>query len=151
MNRDLAIIRGLHPGVVLERELKKRKLNKGSFALSVNEYPQTIGAIIKGKRNMNTPLSIKIEQALDLDEGYFMVLQVYYDIKQIKERNNRKPDFSLLRPALFWDTDMAKINWDQQKGAVIKRVFERGKEHEKKEITSFYGKAIIDKVIKQLI
>ncbi len=34
---------------------------------------------------------------------------------------------------------MENINWKKQKNAVIKRVFERGNEIEKKEIISFYG------------
>jgi hypothetical protein len=31
-------------------------LGKGPFALSIQEFPQTILAITKGKRGMNTPL-----------------------------------------------------------------------------------------------
>ena len=48
---------------------------------------------------------------------------------------------------LFWDTKMEKIDWKKQKKAVIKRVFERGNEIEKKEITRFYGKEIVNEII----
>jgi len=51
------------------------------------------------------------------------------------------PDLSLLRPVLFWDTKMGKIDWHKQRKAVIKRVFERGNEIEKNEIIRFYGLA----------
>ena len=74
MKKKLNIIKGIHPGIFLEHELKKRKLAKSRFALSVNEYPQTLVSITKGKRSMNTPLALKIENALGLDEGYLMVL-----------------------------------------------------------------------------
>jgi hypothetical protein len=47
---DLTIIKDVHPGFILERELKKRHLKKGQFALSLHEYPQTLVSIIKGKR-----------------------------------------------------------------------------------------------------
>jgi len=144
------ILKGLHPGVVLERELKKRKLSKGRFAISINEFPQTLGAITNGKRSMNTSLALRIEHALNMEEGYFMTLQVFYDIKEEKHKQAsiNTPDFSKLRSILFWDTKMDKIDWNRQKRAVIKRVFERGNEKEKEEITRFYGQEVIDKVLK---
>jgi len=153
MNKDITILKGIHPGRVLERELKKRNLSKGRFALSVNEYPQTIGAIINGKRDMNAPLSLKIENALGLDEGYFMVLQVYYDIREIKrqQQGNNRPNLSLIRPAVFWDTLIDKIDWEKQKRAVIKRVFERGNEQERGEIIRFYGKETVEAIINEIV
>ena len=145
MKTQLSIIKGVHPGFVLERELKERHLRKGPFALSLKEFPQTIVSITKGKRKMNTPLALKIENALGFEEGYFMILQVYYDIEQEKRRQNTAhPDLTKLRTVLFWDTKIEDINWKKQKNAVIKRVFERGNEIEKKEIIRFYGKENID-------
>lgn len=149
MNKTLKTAKGTHPGVILEHELKKRKLAKGRFALSVNEFPQTLVAITKGKRKMNIPLSLKIEKALDMEEGYFMMLQLYYDIAQEKNKHtNDTPNLNKLRSVLFWDTRIDSIDWEKQKNAVIKRVFERGNETEKKEIIRFYGKANVHKVLK---
>ena len=62
METNIHLIKGIHPGLILERELKKRNLTKGAFALSINEFPQTIATITKGKRRMNPALSLKIEQ-----------------------------------------------------------------------------------------
>ncbi len=140
MNQELEILKGIHPGIILDRKIKERKLSKGRFALMINEYPQTLGAITNGKRSMNTSLALKIEQELNLAEGFLMTLQVFYDIKQEKRKTEiARPDFSRLRRGLFWDTDMEKIDWQQQKRAVIQRVFERGNSTEKAEITRFYG------------
>jgi antitoxin HigA-1 len=86
MQPDISTFKGLHPGVVLDRELKRRKLGKGRFAISVNEFPQTLVAITKARRKMNTALAMKIEEALGLEEGYLMTLQVFYDIKEEKRR-----------------------------------------------------------------
>lgn len=147
---NLEIIKGIHPGFILERELKKRHLRKKTFALSVNEFPQTLGAITKGKRNMNTALALKIEKSLGLEEGFLMILQVYYEIEQEKRKEHLgKPDLSKFNPALFWDTQMDKINWVKQKKSVIKRVFERGNDAEKQEITRFYGENIVDGISNQ--
>ena len=43
MKSTLEIVKGVHPGKMIERELLKRKINKRQFALSINEYPQTLG------------------------------------------------------------------------------------------------------------
>ena len=148
MKSNLQILKGIHPGFVLERELEKRHLRKGLFALSLQEYPQTLTAITKGKRGMNTSLALKIEEALGLEEGYFMILQVYYDIEQEKKKQNKlRTDLPQLRPVLFWDTKINTIDWDKQKKAIIKRVFERGNEMEKKEIIRFYGTQTVDAIL----
>lgn len=149
MKTKLSIIKGIHPGLILERELKQRHLSKGPFALSLQEYPQTLVSITKGKRRMNTNLALKIENALEIEEGYFMTLQLFYDIKEIKRRQYRlHPDFTKLRRVLFWDTKMENIDWEKQKKAVIKRVFERGDEIEKEEIVRFYGQEKVNNILK---
>jgi len=149
MKNELSIIKGIHPGLILERELKKRHLHKGSFAISLKEYPQTLVSITKGKRRMNTKLALKIENALCFYEGYFMTLQLHYDIAEIKRKKHKShPDFTQLRRVLFWDTKMDNIDWEKQKNAIIKRVFERGNEIEKNEIIRFYGLENVNKILK---
>jgi antitoxin HigA-1 len=148
MNNELSIIKGIHPGFYLERELKRRHLGKGRFAMSIQEFPQTLVSITKGKRKMNTALALKIENELGLEEGYLMILQVYFDIaNEKKKQNSSHPDLSKIRPVLFWDTEIDKINWILQKHAVIKRVFERGNEEEKSEILRYYGKDEVNEVL----
>lgn len=140
MTSSISILKGLHPGIVLERELKLRQLPKGRFAMSIQEFPQTLVSITKGKRRMNTSLSLKIEKALQLEEGFFMLLQVYHDIAiEKKKQQTSVPDLSKLRPALFWDTRLDKMDWVKQKRAVLNRVNERGNEQEKQEIHRFYS------------
>lgn len=117
--------------------------------MSLEEFPQTLVSITKGKRRMNIPLALKIEHALGFEEGYFMMLQVYFDIEEEKKKqNSTHPDLNKLRTVLFWDTKIETINWQKQKKAVIKRVFERGNEKEKKEIMHFYGKDSVNEILK---
>lgn len=145
---QISIVKGIHPGLIVERELKKRNLRKGAFAISIQEYPQTLVSIIKGKRRMNPALSLKIEQALGFEEGYLMVLQVYYDIAEEKQKlHQEKPNLNVLRPVLFWDTTIDRIDWQKHKKAVIRRVFERGSEAEKQEINRFYGKEQVREIL----
>jgi plasmid maintenance system antidote protein VapI len=147
METSISILKGIHPGLFLERELKKRHLAKGKFAISLDEYPQTLVAITKGKRSMNVNLALKIENALNLEEGFLMILQVFHDIKKEKNKYSQHPNLTMFRPALFWDTKIEMIDWNQQKRAVIERIFERGNDIEKKEIVHFYGEKTIDKVL----
>jgi len=140
METALERYRGIHPGVILARELKKRNLKKRPFALSLQIYPQTINDITKGKRSIPTALSLKIDNALGLEEGTMHLLQAYFEIEKEKHKQQDHPDLSIIRKILFWDTDFDQINWKNQYKSIIERVFERGNDEEKQEILNFYGK-----------
>jgi len=149
IDSNIDLIKGIHPGIILERELKKRKLSKRSFAMSINEYPQLLGDITKGKRRINPSLSIRIGKALDLDESFFSVLQAHYDIRQEKRKRSSlvQPDLKKFRPVIFWDTDINTIDWEKNKPSVIRRIFERGNDQEINEIIRFYGKKDITEIL----
>ncbi|MDR2005448.1 MAG: plasmid maintenance system antidote protein [Prevotella sp.] len=146
-------IKGVHPGAVLSRELKRRGLESKQFALSLGEYPQTINAISKGRRGINPALSIKLGHALGTDGEYFMLLQACYEVgRKRKEllKDQAKPDMDKIRAILFWDTDTNLIDWQKQRKAVVRRIFERGNDIEIKEIISFYGEDIVKKELEKM-
>ncbi len=150
---DIDKIIGIHPGAVLDRELKSRKLRKSRFALEIKEYPQTINAISKGSRGINPALSIKLGRAFGCDPSYFQILQAHFDIETEKKNQASleavTPDLSRIRTGLFWDSDVKKIDWQKNSSAVILRVFERGNKDEIAEISRFYGKRFISKILKE--
>lgn len=152
IEENITLLKGIHPGIILERELKKRKLPKRRIALIIGEYPQLLGDITKGKRRINPALSIGLGDALGIDESFFLVLQAYYDIEQQKKKQAREklPDLKLLRPVLFWDTDIHSIDWEKSKASVIKRTFERGNDQEILEIIRFYGKEEVQAILAQI-
>lgn len=146
-------IRGVHPGYILERELSKRCITKKAFAASIGEYEQVIGEVTKRKRRINPVLSLKIDKALDTpQQGYFMLLQTYYDLTLAeKELNsNIHPDLSKFRKILFWDTDFDQIDWIKNKRFVIKRIYNRGNEVEIEELIRFYGKEEVERIIAEI-
>lgn len=148
---DLIKYKGIHPGIVLNRELKKRSIKQRPFAMAINEHPQTLNAITKGKRNLNTALALKIEKKLGLEEGTLAILQTYYEIGIEKNKlKSKTPNLSLLRESLFWDTDINNIEWQKQRKAVIKRVFKRGNATEQGEIVRFYGKQKVDNALRSV-
>lgn len=140
MNTYIEKYKGIHPGIILERELKKRSLSKRPFAQSIGEHPQTLNEITKGRRKLNIPLALKIEKQLDFEEGTFALLQTYYEIKEENNRQNLEtPQFGILRKSLFWDADLSLIDWQKHYKAVIRRVFERGNDEEKNALIKLYG------------
>jgi len=151
---EISKIKGVFPGAVLSRELKKRGLESKQFALSIGEYPQTINAICKGRRGINPSLSIKLGEKLGVDAEYFMLLQACYEVEKKKQeillKNQAKPNMAIIQKILFWDTDIEKIDWQKHKQSVIRRVFERGSESEIKEIISFYGEKLVKKILPTL-
>lgn len=149
MNKILKTIKGIHPGFFLARELKKRKIPKGKLAISIGEYPQTLVAITKGKRRLNTPLAMKLEKELGYEMGFFTLMQAYYDIEEERKYTDSKPDLKKIRKIVFWDTDIETIDWMKMKKSVIRRVFERGNEVERNEITRFYGEEEISRIMKE--
>ncbi|MFP5438819.1 MAG: transcriptional regulator [Bacteroidia bacterium] len=149
MDKQFERYKGIHPGAVLQRELAKRQLAQRPFALSIGEFPQSLNQVILGKRDLSTATALKLEKALGLEEGTLVLLQAYYDIAKLKKKEeaHNTPNLTRLRKSLFWDTDITKIDWQQQATAVIRRIFERGNLTEKKEILRFYGSEEVRKTI----
>ena len=146
-------IKGVHPGAVLQRELKSRKLKKGRFALEMQEYPQVLTAITKGSRGINPALSIKLGRVFGCDPSYFQLLQAHFEIENEKKsqisQKGTTPDLTRIRSGLFWDCDLNFIDWQKNSSAVILRIFERGNEKEIKEIIRFYGKDLISNTLRE--
>jgi hypothetical protein len=67
-----------------------------------------------------------------------------------KEAEITTPDLAKLRPGMFWDTDITKIDWLRQQRAVIERVTQRGNDQEIAEIKRFYGDEAFNKTVDSL-
>lgn len=141
MDRRIDILKGIQPGKLIERDLKKKGITQRKLAEGTGIPYQTINAIIGGRRKLTTEHALKIEAVLGYEEGFLAILQSYYDIKRYKDK-----EFALLYPKaprvrkiLFWDTDFEKINWGRYKQSVIERVVERGSQEEINEIKRFYN------------
>ncbi|MGE6218955.1 helix-turn-helix transcriptional regulator [Nubsella zeaxanthinifaciens] len=145
MSSELEKYKGIHPGLILERELAKRNIMKNRFAKLVEAYPQKLNAIYKGKRNIPISLAFKIDDALSLPEGTMFELQAAFEKEDYikKHRRNLPEQLSSIRGILFWDTDISKIDWHKNAKAIINRVFERGNTDEKKAILDFYGEKLV--------
>jgi addiction module HigA family antidote len=149
---DINKIKGVHPGAIIRREIKKRGLKNKDFALEVNVHAQTISAIIKEKRSITPKLSIRLGTNLGVESDYFMLLQASYNVKQaqLQSKSQLTPNLKKIRKNLFWDTDFSKIDWQKNKRSIIKRIFERGNDEEIKEIINFYGIDVVKRELKHI-
>lgn len=137
-------------GRILEAILKNKHLTQKEVADMSNEYPQRIYEFIKGTRKFTIKASLSIEKTLGIDiEGFFVKLQTNHEIYCYKTNKELliHPDLSKFSKALFWDTQLEKINWIRNKEWVIKRTFEYGNEQEIKEVIKFYGEEDVKSIL----
>lgn len=140
MDNRIEILKGIHPGKLIERDLKKRSTTQRSLAERTGIHYQTINAIVTGKRSLTTDQAVEIEKALGYEYGFLSLLQTYHTLQTYRDEKLSTcfPGTPTIRKFLFWDTDFDKINWAKYKKAVIKRVTERGSKAEIEEIKRFY-------------
>lgn len=147
----IAKIKGLHPGLILQREIKRNNIKSSQLALALNEHKQTISAIINQRRGINPELSIKLGEYFRTEDDYFMMLQASYEVKiKLAQTSKGTPNLNNIRKVLFWDTTFDKIDWHKNKRAIIKRILERGNDIEITEIIDFYGKATLCNMAKSI-
>lgn len=139
MRYNIDLLKGIHPGKIIDRDLKRRSISQREFAKQINEHSQTLNAIITGRRNITTEMAIKIENVFGYDEGFLLILQVLYNIAKYKKNSRKERKAPNVRTILFWDTDFKTIDWEKNKYAVIKRVLERGNDKEIEEIAKYYN------------
>lgn len=151
MNVELEKYKGIHPGLILEHELKKRNIAKSQFAIAVDQQRQTLNEITKGRRKLPVDLSFKIDKELGYKGGTMLMMQTYYEIEDYQQRNRETDnnlDMSKLRKGLFWDTEIQNIDAVKHVKAIIRRVFERGNDEEKSYITQYYGEKRVAHTLK---
>lgn len=76
----------LHPGIVLGDELLARNIQQKGFAELLEMRASHLNELIKGKRNVSALLALKLEQQLGISAGFWMRLQVEYDLKIAKKQ-----------------------------------------------------------------
>ena len=78
----------LHPGSIIEMELNARAILRRDFAAAVNILPGHVSVLLKGKRNVDATMAIKLEQLLKIRAEYWLYIQMIYDLKIARHRLN---------------------------------------------------------------
>lgn len=79
-------IRAIHPGEILREELKERGLKQKDFAMQIDVQPSHLNAFVRGKRNLNEELAMKLEEHLNIPFKIWMNLHnsYTYDCKAVE-------------------------------------------------------------------
>ena len=132
--------KGIAPNKIIAYSLKEKAMTQRELASLTGEHYQTINAIVNGKRDISLPLSTRLDKALGFEEGFFAIVQTYYQLKSLCNNNafpTEKPIPSI-RPVVFWDIDMSLLDWGKDKKFIVERVNERGNKKEIESVNEYY-------------
>ena len=132
--------KGIAPGKIIVSCLKDGNMTQRELATNIGEHYQTLNAIIKGKRLISIPLSLKLDDALHFEHGFFAIIQTYYLLRQKKQNKVPSQTYPNIRKVVFWDIDINSLDWTLNKDFIINRVRERGNAEEINSVNKFYGK-----------
>ena len=130
-------------GAIIDRIRAKEKLSQRELALRSGIPYQRINDFIANRRRISPDNSLKLEKALGLEhQCFFYLIQTNHDIFKatIRLTEQKHPDKSKYRKALFWDTNFDTLDWQHNADWIIRRVFSYGNENEILETIRFYGK-----------
>ena len=86
-----------HPGeILLEEFLKPMGLSQNALAREVHVAPRRINEIVLGKRDATADTDLRLARYFGLSEGFFLGLQMDYDLMQRRREIDR--DLKTIRP-----------------------------------------------------
>lgn len=75
-------------GSIIRRRLAELNVSQTELAVRVGEHFQTLSAILRGKREMTVPLSLRLDEELGFQPGTLAVAQTRYLVQ--RELDNKK-------------------------------------------------------------
>ena len=84
--------RAIHPGEILREELRERGIKQKDFAQSIGVQATHLNEFIKGKRNLNEDLAMKLESQLGISFKVWMNLHngYMYECRALKEKRTEE-------------------------------------------------------------
>jgi addiction module HigA family antidote len=91
------LLRNPHPGeILLEEFLKPMDLSQNGLARAVHVAPRRINEIVLGKRDITADTDLRLARYFGMSEGFFLGLQMDYDLMQRRREIDR--DLKAIRP-----------------------------------------------------
>jgi addiction module HigA family antidote len=91
------LLRNPHPGeILLEEFLKPMDLSQNALARAVHVAPRRINEIVLGKRDITADTDLRLARYFGVSEGFFLGLQMDYDLMQRRRQIDR--DLKAIRP-----------------------------------------------------
>ena len=76
----------VHPGRVLDDELRERGISQSALAKHIDVLPRTINEICRGKRGISAEMAIKLSMALGASPQFWLNLQNNWDLSRVTQR-----------------------------------------------------------------
>ena len=76
----------VHPGEILEDELRERGLKKNYVAQQLGLKPSNLSEIVKGRRGINAELAYQLEQTLNIEAEFWLRSQMRYDLTVVRNK-----------------------------------------------------------------
>jgi addiction module HigA family antidote len=92
-----SLLRNPLPGeILLEDFLKPMDLSQNALARAVHVAPRRINEIVLGKRDISADTDLRLARYFGVSEGFFLGLQMDYDLMQRRRQIDR--DLKAIRP-----------------------------------------------------
>ena len=143
----------LDAGSVIKYILQKTGITRRQLAEKSGLRPQRISDFANNHRRITAEVSLKLEIALKIDyQGFFYIIQANHDVYLAKNicKPSNTPDLTKIKKHIFWDSDMARIDWQSSARYIIQRIFEYGDKTAIEEIIRFYGKTRVKYELSQI-
>ena len=100
-NNRLTSNRAIHPGEILREELKERGIKQKDFAKAIGWQATHLNEFIKGKRNLNEDLAMRLESQLGIPFKTWMNLHsgYIYECKALEKNADYKMISNKLEPS----------------------------------------------------
>lgn len=79
-----------HPGEHLFDELQARNLTQSAFCKASGLSASVLNEIIKGKRDINPEIALKLEEGLGISAETWTNLQVQYDLDVVRHKHRKQ-------------------------------------------------------------
>ncbi|MBR1765901.1 MAG: HigA family addiction module antidote protein [Bacteroidales bacterium] len=98
--------RAVHPGEVLDSELKERGIRQKDFAQRIGITPSHLNELLKGKRSFTTAIAMAVEQELGINYEFWMRMQYGYEHdclilaqREAEKQQNSRREFPIVKRA----------------------------------------------------
>lgn len=81
---DVLPFQAVHPGSILQEELKERGIKQKDFAKSIGMEAPHLSALIHGKRNVTAAIASRLETGLGISASIWMNIQARYNLSTRK-------------------------------------------------------------------
>ena len=78
-------LKNIHPGeILLEEFLLPMNISQNKLGIDIGVSPRRINEIVHGKRSVTADTDLRLSRALGTSEGFWLGLQVDYDLEEKK-------------------------------------------------------------------